>query len=505
MRRRPYAGRRRTTRRPGTLARLSLLFGDGSAASTAQFRQAAVFLGLVLFCTAMAFVHLGSPARALFALAGLVGAYVYGRRSPWLLLTWTFWLWAGTPCVRRLIEWHSGFNGHDPILALPNVALLFMAPDILLARGLLRRGSVIAGLGVLLPIAYGLINSLFRGDVSAAAFASADWVMPLVCYFFVAVHGDRIGELQPHLRSFLAVSTAVIVPYSLYQYLFMTPWDQFWLDNSGLVATNQITDPTQNRVFGPFNNPGFLAIWVGWILVMMGFYSAPVTVLLAPLAVFLLIVTLSRSVYLSTGLGFVMLLLVAPPKNIVRQGMIALFAAVVVVGLISVLNPGVEDTIEARFASMTDLSNDTSANVRRGIWAETPAKIAATPLGEGIGAVGRSADLNTGGGEQVVDSGVLGPYLAFGWLFGSLYLFSMMSMTGLALIGARRARSREAAATAAAAVVIVGITPFLTVNGFPAALLWTSLAIAAERTRRAPSGHAGLRRPSPMVRGTANA
>ena len=459
---------------------LAPLFGDRSSATLAQFEQAVIFVGLVVSCGVMGIVHLGAVARLLFVLASLYGAYVYRRRSPWLLITWTLWLWAGTALVRRLIEYPHGFNAHDMVLGLPNAAILFMLPDILMARGLLRRRSITASLGIAIPIFYGLLNSLFRGDVTATVIAAADWVVPFVYYFYIATHGDRIDEFRPHFCAFIALSSAVIVPYSLYQFRFMTPWDQYWLDNSGLVATNQITDPTQNRVFGPFNNPGFLAIWMGWILVLMGFYTARVTIVLAPLGVFLLIVTLSRSVYLSTMLGFVMLLLIAPPKNILRQGAVAVFAAVVVVGLISILNPDVADNITSRFSSMDNLQHDTSANVRAGIWAETPALIAETPLGQGIAAIGRSAHLVAGGGEQVVDSGVLGPFLAFGWLAGALYLFSMLGLTAMALIRARQTRSREAAAAACSALVPVGLLPFLTINGFAAALLWISLVTATE-------------------------
>ena len=477
---------------------LAPLFGDRSDATLAQFHQAAIFVALVLLCGLMGVVHLGAVARLLFVLASLYGAYVYRRRSPWLLVTWTLWLWAGTALVRRLIEYPHSFNAHDAVLALPNVAILFMLPDILMARGIARRRSVTASLGILIPLLYGLGNSLFRGDVEAAAIASADWVIPFVYYFYIATHGDRIDGFRPHLRAFVALSTAVIVPYSLYQFRFMTPWDQYWLDNSGLVATNQITDPTQNRVFGPFNNPGFLGIWMGWVLVLMGFYAAPLTIVLAPIGIFLLIVTLSRSVYLSTMLGFVTLMLVAPPRNILRQGAIAVFAGVVVVGLVSILNPDVADNITSRFSSMGNLKHDTSANVRAEIWAETPGMIADTPLGYGIAAIGRSAALTGIGGEAVVDSGVLGPFLAFGWVAGALYLFSLLGMTAMAVLRARQTRSREAAAAACSTLVPVGLLPFLTINGFAAALLWISLATAIElnasalRRRRASPARPAL-------------
>ncbi len=479
---------------------LAPLFGDRSSATLAQFEQAAIFVALTALCGVMGIAHGGAVARLLFVAASLYGAYVYRRRSPWLLITWTLWLWAGTALVRRLIEYPHSFNAHDMVLGLPNAAVLFMLPDILMARGVARRPSVVASLGITIPIVYGLLNSLFRGDVAASVIAAADWVMPLVYYFYIATHGDRIEEFRPHLRAFVALSTAAIVPYSLYQFLFMTPWDQYWLDNSGLVATDQITDPTQNRVFGPFNNPGFLAIWMGWVLVLMGFYAGPLTILLAPLGVFLLIVTLSRSVYLSTMLGFVMLLLIAPPRNILRQGMIAAFAAVVVVGLVSILNPDVADNIESRISSMGNLQHDTSANVRAGIWAETPALIAETPLGQGIAAIGRSAALIPGGGESVVDSGVLGPFLAFGWLAGALYVFSMLGMTAMALFRARQSRSREAAAAACSALVPVGLLPFLTIAGFAAALLWISLVTATELNATASRRRAAAQRPALVAR-----
>ncbi len=475
------AAKRRARNKGRGGAFVSSLFGGGTPEATAQFRQAGLFLAMTLLAALLSFAHLGVVARPLFMLGALVGAHHYRKRSPWLLVTWTFWLWTVSPMVRRLVEYPGHFNDHDVLLLVPNMALLWMVPDIIRARGLMRRGTFVASLGIVLPILYGLLNSLYRGEVEPAAVATADWLAPLFYYLFVVVHAKQLGTIGHHLRAFFAVNLTAITLYGLYQFKFMTPWDFYWLANSGLVSIDKITDPTQNRVFGTFNNEGFLAAWVAWSVILLSRYWSRIQLVIVPLALFLLLTTLVRSQLLTLGLAYALLVLISPPRNLFKQAATVGFGAVLLFGVMSVVNPNVASTISDRLGSMNHLNNDTSANVRREIWAQTPGMIADEPLGGGIASVGRAASMpGVTDGHSVVDSGVLGAYLAFGWVFGSLYLFSMLVMPAVALVNARRARSRDAAAAAAAAVVLAGLLPFVTVNGFDALMLWFALGLAGE-------------------------
>ncbi len=467
-------------RTDGMLRRLARLFGGDEPGFDAQLRQTAAIIGLILLVAAMSFAHAGSAARLVYLAASLIGAWIYARRSPWLVITWAFWLWCVTALARRLIEWPANFNPQDMVLVAPSLPVLVMIPDILMARGLIRRPAIIAGLGVMLPILYGLLNSLARGQVYPGAVSATDWVMPIFYYFYIVTHGDKLDAFEGHMRPFLALNLTFVTAYGLYQFMFMTPWDQYWLDSAGLYDTSTITDPTQNRVFGSFNEEVYLAIWVGWSLIAMGKYFTRVQVVVAPLAVFLMVVTLVRSVYLSTALAFVALVLVSPPKNLLKTGFTAAIGIALMLALFAVLDPGVAERVSDRFVSIGSPSTDISANVRRQIWADTPAQIAAAPFGLGIGAIGRGA-VAAGTQYTIIDSGVLGSYLALGWVAGTLYFFSQASMTLLALLGAKRHRSREAAVMAAASLVVLGLTPFSMVIGFSAVLLWVSLAVATER------------------------
>lgn len=462
---------------------LALWIGDGSAGSLAQIRQAGWFGLLVLLVTAMSFAHGGAAAKPLFVLAGLYGAAKYRKQSPWLLLTWSFWFWTVTPFVRRIIEWKSGFSGHDPVLVTPNLIQLFMLPAILNAPGLLRRRAVSAGLLILVPTLYGLFNSFFRGEIFPGIVSAADWVAPLLYFFYVALHVDQLDELGPQLRSFLALNLGLLTPYALYQFAYMTPWDQLWLIGSGL-ATEEQSGAGSVRVFGTFTNPGFLAAWLGFCLVLITHYWTRVQIVLGPIAAILIVLTLSRSVYISTALGFVALLAVNRPRNIVKPAIIALAAMVTAAAVFAVADPEAASRVTDRLTSMTHLQDDTSAQVRKEIWAKTPEEIASAPFGLGIGAIGRGAIASTGGDAVVIDSGLLAIYLALGWLFGTIYLFGMLGMVATTMIAARRSGSTEAGANAAASLVLIGILPFINVGGFGAVILWTSVATALARIER---------------------
>lgn len=462
---------------------------------------ALTYAALVAVVGAMAVGGLGAVARPLYMLGGVAIAWLSLRRSPWLYLSATMWFWLVTAFVRRLIEWRAGFNATDIILATPNLMGLFMLKPILTAPGLLERRDVGPALVVAGSVTYGLCVSFFRGDLVPGAAAAADWLAPLFYFFFIVAYADKADTLEPHLRVFLLLGLCVTVPYGAYQYFFLPEWDAKWMVASEIRSIGQ-PFPLEVRVFGTTNNPTFLATWLGVCVLLAPFLRGRVLTLLAPMAGFVLLLTLVRAIYGSVVLALVASVLLGRGHVVKPLSAFALVVAMLCVGL-AVADPAATEKIMSRLQTFQDLGSDDSAQVRQMIYEQTPEVIDGQPFGLGIGAMGRGAAA-TGNVDMIaVDSGFLAAYLALGWVGGSAYILGLAFAAGQALTAARRHRSRLVLAFACAAICPLGMFPFVNVIGFSGSMMWICLGCVVVLSGRA-SGRAGTA-PGPASRGRATA
>ena len=447
-----------------------------------QMELALAFLALVAVVCAMSLAGLGVLAQPFYMLAGAGFAWFAMRRSPWLYLTATLWFWLLTAFVRRFIEWRTGFNPTNIILATPNVMMLFMLKDILTAPGLLAKRELGPGLAVAAAISYGICVSFFRGDVVPGAVAAADWLSPLFYFFFIAAHSGEAGSLEPHFRAFLPLIMGVTVPYGFFQYFFMPDWDAQWMINSAMGSIGAPV-PLEVRVFGTTNNPGFLAFWTGTCVLLAPFLRSKALNALVPAAAFLLILTLVRAAYGSVTIGLLAAVVLGRGQAFKPLLLGAVVLVTVFAGL-TVVSPVVANRVTARFDSMQSLDSDDSALTRRRIYQETPDLMDRYPLGLGIGAIGRGA-VASGGHEYVdVDSGPLAAYLALGWVGGTVYIFGLLLAAGQALAAARRLQSPLILGFACAALCPLATFVFINVNGFSGVLIWICLGCVTALSRR---------------------
>ncbi len=419
-------------------------------------------------------------ARPLFMLAGLTIAMLARRRSPWLYLSASLWLWLTTAFVRRMLEWRSGFDATDIVLITPNLAALPIVADILTCRGLLtRRGAGYA----LLPLAclsYGLLASLVRGDLLAGAIAAADWLVPLLYLFLFVCHARRIDEAAPHIEIFVTASLLFVVPYSLGQYFLMPDWDAAWMIASGMGSIG-VPEPMGARVFGPLSQPGHLAVWVGTCLVLLSAFRNRVLLALAPCLILVLAITMVRSVYGSVVLALAGGALTgrAGAAGFGRLAWIALLAGGGVWLGMTVLEPQVLGQIVTRLQTLQNLSDDDSAKGRALLYVQTPGLIDDNPAGTGIGAQGRGNAVHRSAvGTVNIDSGPLSVFLALGWGAGALYIFALLLLQCRVLPVGRRRDAPVATAMAAAALCPLGTFPFINVLGFSAVVMWLCLGYA---------------------------
>ncbi len=434
------------------------------------------YLLLVAVTCGMAMVGLGALARPFYMLAGAGFAWFTMRRSPWLYLSATLWFWLVTAFVRRFIDWRTGFNATDIILATPNLMTLFMLKDILTAPGLLSKRELRPGLAVAAAVSYGLCVSFFRGDVVPGAVAAADWLSPLFYFFYIVAHSKQIGWLEPHVRRFLLLSMTVMIPYCFVQYFYLPNWDAYWMIASNMVVLGQ-PFPMSFRVFGTTNNPTFLANWAGVCILLAPHLRSKIMTALVPFVIFVLLLTLVRAVYVSLALTLVVSVVLGRGQALKPM----LMAAVVLATLFAssaMVNPIVSDQITKRIESMQKLDGDDSAQARKLLYQQMPELINDHPLGIGIGALGRGATVAGGEGFVNVNSTLLASYLALGWIAGTVYIGGLLLATGQAFAAAWRYRSSLILAFACAALSCLAMFPFGTVSNFTAALLWLWLGCA---------------------------
>ena len=466
-----------------------------------EVELALAVLALIAATCALGLVGLAAAARPLY-LSGAVGvAWFAMRRSPWLYLSATLWFWLLTAFVRRVIEWHSGFQPTDLILGTPNLVALLMVAPVMTAPGLLARRGLGPGLIVTVSMVYGLCVSFLRGDILAAAVAAADWLTPLLYFFYVVAQGDRADSLQPHLRTFMLLALGVTVPYGLVQYFFLPEWDSAWMINSEMTAVG-LPFPLEVRVFGTTNHPGFLAIWLGFGVLLAPFLRSKTLVALVPAAVFLLVLTLVRSVYGSVALALAASVLLGRGQQVLKPLATVALALLALTASLAAVSPVVAEKIVARFETMQHLDEDSSAQTRRLIYQQTPNIIDKYPLGLGLGALGRGAVASGTNYDLVnVDSGPLAAYLALGWVGGSAYMVGLLLAAVQSLAAARRHRSPLVLAFACAALCPLGTFPFINVINFDGVVMWICFGFTAVLGARAAVDRGSAGRPRGAGRG----
>ncbi len=445
----------------------------------AAWQQFFVTMAIILL-TDIAARGSGVAARGFFILAAGGSCLYYIRRSPWLYITMSLWLWSVTPLIRRLIDFHAGFDPVNFVLGVPEFVALMMVPSILNSRELMRQRETLIGLFIAVPILYGVGVSFVQGQIVTGVVGSADWVGPVLIYFYVIANWRRIGEFQPVFTSFLNINIAVIALYSLIQFVAPPGWDVAWVTNSGVMGAD-LPVPFGIRVFATLNSAGILAAWAGSAMLLFLAFKNRITPILVPLCAIIVILTYVRSAAGAVLVSYLVAALLGRGGifKMLFTGVVGVTALLVV---ISAVLPQVNDLIVKRATSVEDLSHDSSASERQNIYQKTPAAIAAAPFGVGIGAVGRGAVAASGDSDadlSVIDSGPLGIYLPLGWVAGSAYILGIILMMVQSVSAARLTRSPAAIALTAAAFSVVALLPFHNVTGLQGLMLWFPAGYAA--------------------------
>jgi hypothetical protein len=450
--------------------------GSAMLAAVGQMLAIAATVGVSI---ALARAGQAGIARLWFLVAALATGAFYIRRSPWLFLTATFWFWTVTAFVRRVIDYSGAFTETDLIVGTPSAMTLLMLGRIVSSQSGLRRQEAAGGLLVLVSVGYGIVVSFVSGDLLPGLVAAADWLGPLLYFFYFLALASRIEEAERDFAAFFTLNLIVIAGYGLYQYLDPPVWDALWIRNSGLLEFGPAR-PYEIRVFGTLNAPVWLAIWLGTLLILALHFRTRLMLLALPLAAVVLLTTLVRAVTGCTVLGLLAALLLSR-RGTAGPILQSLAMAALLIGTagsaVFVSNPDIADRISKRFETLNNLENDWSGWERQELYAQAPEMIDKNPLGVGIGAVGRGA-VAGGSGKAIIDSGPIAIFLALGWVMGGLFIIGIVTVLVQALQAARAAGSQAAVALAAASLAGFVNLAFNGLFGFYAAVMWFCLGYA---------------------------
>lgn len=441
--------------------------------SVIALKQALMVTALIAVTWIISMAHLAVVARPLFVLASIILSIIYIRRSPWQYLTFSLWIWTLAPFMRRICDYYSAPVGFNIVLIAPNIISLIMLPSLLTSRTLLKRKETAVGLLLLGPSIYGLCVSFVISDIFPGMVGAIDWITPLIYFWFIIDNAETIDELKPYFDVFIPLNLAIISLYGIYQNYFPPAWDlKYWNFLKG-----EEEKFTTIPIFSTLNFPGICATWVALLILLSLGFGGGIAFFVLPTALLMLVMTEVRSAV--GALVFGLILAMTFGRGRLVQALLGIFAALFVFfGLFASLDQDLATRLTRRFASVGDLEHDGSANARKDLIKNTPNIIANIPFGMGTGSVGKGARAEAGKKFVDMDSGIVAPFIVFGWFFGAFYGFGLAAIVARCAIAAKRSGSQTALVLSIGAIASAATSLFTMNVGIQGLMLWMCIAYA---------------------------
>jgi hypothetical protein len=442
----------------------------------------------------------GSLAKAVY-LAGCVLLSVWSsRKNPWDYLLLTLWIASLTPLAGRLVDMLAGWDARNIMLMAPFLVALPMVPSILQRIRALDSGAALFPGVAALCIFYGFILTLLRGEPVPALIGVADWGAPVLYYFFVVVHRDRIPELLTRLRGFVAANMLLLGSYGIWQFVNPPIWDRFWLQSTDVGAFG-LPEPFLVRVFSTLNSPGPYSCWIMVLIVVsFGFTSR-----LMPLARLAALLSLAfTSVRTSwAGLALALLLVLAGSGRKAIGYVLGIAVGSVVVIAVVATVPQVNDVITQRIKTFQDIQQDGSLLEREEEASRMLTLIADNPFGVGVGTLGRGTIAANSGQilfVGAIDNGVLEIFGSLGWLVGLIYCAALAGMA-LQCFRGSPGFAQEIRVTRAAGLAALAALPFTNIaSGVTGTVMWLMFSLSWSLSAAAAANTTGWQRVSSSTR-----
>jgi O-antigen ligase len=445
-----------------------------------------------------------APLKLVYPVGALAIGVVLFRYYPALYLGFLCWLWFLSPLVRRLIDYQLGYDSLNPVLAAP---VLVTALSLLsLIRHLPKLGR--SGLAPLvLPIVslvYAYPLGIFNTGLSAATYSLFLWLTPIALGFHLAVDVGRYRQYQATIRRVFVWGALILGLYGVWQFIDPAQWDRYWMASSGMVSIGQPL-PYEVRVFGTLNSPTPFAMVMLAGMMMLLDRRAPVHVAVGVPAYLAFLLSLVRTAWAGWVVGAGVYATYLPARRRLR---LLIVLGTVALALALLASPPIEQGIERRFRSFSNLSEDRSLAARQESGAAVLGMIVEEPWGRGLGATGSAKRLATAG-QETFDNGFLNVFLSLGWFGGVLYLTgTVLILVGLVRRFEPRTDPLPKAARALGIATFAALSSLNTLASVTGVMFWGFIGLAiAGRLHYSrpmlPGGTRRERRPHPARDGLA--
>ncbi len=273
----------------------------------------------------------GSSLARPFFIAGCAGlGYVAWRRGVGAHLELMIVLFVAAPLLRRVTDYHVGYDPSGIMLVGPLLALLVPCAELYRLFAAPRPRPTVA-LPILLYgvcIVYAWALSSLQGGLFASTATAIKFIAPLLYGLWLVMRGEPREALAGATRAF-SVILPLIGVYGVLQWLNPQEWDRYWMlmgpmDSIGLPL------PRQVRVFGPLNSPASYAMFITCgLLLVMNARRGVLTLLVSTPALIGLLLSQFRTAWIGLVIGLTFFMFLPATRR--RSTLFVVFMLVAVV------------------------------------------------------------------------------------------------------------------------------------------------------------------------------
>ncbi len=458
-------------------------------------------LGAMLLYAQVAALLAGLFAAGLLGLGPLRYGFIAGcaaigwqawREGPARHIEMSIILFIWAPFLRRVMDFHAGFDPGGVMLLGPLLTLLPPCLDLYawLITGRLRfdARTLPPFLLIALCLLYGLSLSVAGGDVLPAMITLAKALPPMLYCIWLAARGAEEPDVMGGAARGFLIAMPIAGIYCVYQYFYLPDWDAYWITMTSAVSNSQgLAEAEKVRVFGPMNSAASLGHFALAAILLLAFVRRGLVSLLLCIPILVgLMLSSYRTAWIALGLGVACCGLNAATRA--RAGLVTAGAAVAIAVVLATTSFG-DDVID-RFSTLGAVSEDGSGQVRTGDLGLLLDHADQLAVGLGLGSLGPFGDMQPRVSvvpTNAVDGIVLSSVLMMGLAGGSLYITGVLWAAFQKLVAALTSANPRLVTAGAIVLANTAVLPLTDVTrGEIGFVFWAFVGIITagpERTR----------------------
>jgi hypothetical protein len=426
--------------------------------------------GFILTILLLVGLHLGKILTYAFpGLSFLTAIYLY-QRSGIKYICFCWWIIFLSPEVRRIADFYSEWTNPSPVLLAPLLAASISIIAIIKCLPQLYRGNSLPFFLCFASISYGLIIGLLRNPLQEVLLACLGWISPLLIGFHIFINYNNYPNYRNAILKVFLWGTLVMGVYGVIQYMYVPPWDAFWMDNTrNEVGFNTIGNPIpyEVRVYSTLNSPQPFATVLKAGLLVLFYQMSPLAIVASGFGYLSFFLSSARSAWVSWVFTIIVLLIITRGMNQFRM-VTSLFFLTISMVILTTLEP-FAGSIQNRIISLKDLQSDVSYTDRLNTLQSSLDTTLYQVVGGGMGA----RDPFSG------DHGFLTMLNSMGWVGILPYLIGIAFLFALLFRNIPRVKDQFIGlSTAIALGTFQQMISNLSVAGSSGTVMWTFLGLA---------------------------